>query len=477
VSEPCELTAVEARRLIGARRLSPVELMQSCLRRIDRVNPKINAVVTLDAEAALAAARSAEADVMAGRPLARLHGLPVLIKDNRATRGMRTTYGSLIYRDNVPDADDPGVARLRAAGGIITGKTNLPEFGAGANTVNRVFGATGNPFDPDKTAAGSSGGSAAALATGMAPLASGSDYGGSLRTPAAFCGVVGFRPSLGVVPSTGSPSLLSPWGVEGPMGRTVADVHLFLGAQVGHDARDPFSRPEAAGLTGPLQPADLSAVRAAFSADLGAAPVAGTIRSLFAQRAAALAPLFAASEEAAPDFGPIHEVFEITRGLAFLSAHHERLKHHRELLDRNVIDNTERGLAYTAADVAWAHNEQAALYRRTLAFFGDHDILIAPGASVSPFPHARLFVEEIDGEPMPTYMRWLALSYMPTLAFCCAAVLPAGRDGEGMPFGLQVIGPAGADRRVLSVALSLEAALAGEPSTARPVPDIAGLSR
>lgn len=469
MTEPCDLSAVEARALIGARKLSPVELLQSCLKRIEAVNPALNAIVTLDAEGAMQAAKRAEN----AEPEGRLHGLPVAIKDNRATAGMRTTHGSLIYKDHVPDTDEAGVATLRREGAIIFAKTNLPEFGAGANTVNRVFGATGNPFDPTKTSAGSSGGSAAALAVGMAPLATGSDYGGSLRTPASFCGVAGFRPSLGVVPAADSPALLSPWGVNGPMGRTMADAHLLLSAQAAHDPRDAFSHPGVTEVAAPLDSVGLDGLRIARSADLGCAPVAQEISALFEER---IGSAFE-STVASPDFGPIHDVFEVTRGVAFLSAHHERLKQHRDLLDRNVIDNCERGLEFTAGDVAWAHREQAALYRRFLAFFEQYDVLVAPSASVSPFPHAQLFVEEIDGQKMPTYMRWLALTYAPTLAFATAATIPCGLDAHGMPFGIQVIGPAGADRKVLSAALAVERQLAQNPETARPVPNLTELSK
>lgn len=472
MTEPCDLSAVEARRLIGTKTLSPVELTQSCLNRIEATNGALNAIVTLDGEGALATARTAEKAVMAGADLGRLHGLPVAIKDNRATAGMRTTHGSLIYKDHIPDKDEAGVAKLRREGATIFAKTNLPEFGAGANTVNRVFGATGNPFDTTKTSSGSSGGSAAALAVGMCPLATGSDYGGSLRTPAAFCGVAGFRPSFGVAPTADGASVLSPWGVNGPMGRTMADTNLLLSAQVDHDPRDPFSHAGALDAANPILPADLGALRIARSADLGCCPIANEIAALFEDR---ISGAFE-SVDTAPDFGPVHDIFEVTRGVAFLSAHHERLKTQRDLLDRNVIDNCERGLEFTAADVAWAHREQAALYRRFVALFEDYDVLIAPAASVSPFPHSQLFVEEIDGEAMPTYMRWLAISYAPTMAFATAAAIPCGLDSNGMPFGIQIIGPKGSDRKVLAAALAIEARLAESPDTARPLPDLARLS-
>lgn len=468
MSEPCDLPALEARRLIGAGALSPVALMESCLARIEAVNGPLNAVVAVD-PAALDAARRSEARVRAGEALGPLEGLPVAIKDSQAVRGLRTTHGSLLYEDHVPEEDEPSVATLRRAGAIPFAKTNLPEFGAGANTVNRVYGVTANPFDATRTCAGSSGGSAVALATGMAPLATGSDYGGSLRTPAAFCGVTGFRPSLGVAPHAMSSAVLSPFGVNGPMARSLADALLLLSVQAQHDPRDFFSRPGPAPI--PPGPADLSTLRLAVTEDYGAAPVAKEIRATFRER---LAPLSAARlADAAPEVGPIHDVFEITRGVAFLAAHHERLKTDRDRLDVNVVDNCERGLAFSAADVAWAQAQQTQYLRRTVDFFEEFDAILAPAAAVPPFPHDELYVREIDGEAMPTYMRWLAISYIPTLAFCCSVALPAGRDTHGLPFGLQVIGPPGSDARTLAAALAVEAALAADPATARPVPDLA----
>ena len=405
-----------------------------------------------------------------------LAGLPIGVKDLQATAGLRTTFGSLLLKDNVPAADELSVARVRKAGGVIVGKTNTPEFGAGANTVNRVYGATGNPFDPSKTPAGSSGGSAAALALGQVPLATGSDYGGSLRTPAAFCGVAGFRPSPGLVPGVDRAASLSPFGVTGPMGRTIADAHLLLRAQVGPDKRDPFSSRDVEILPAELAGADLGGLRVAVSPDLGCAPVDRRIATLFKERVGLFRHVFRDVEERAPDFSGVHEVFETLRGVHFVAAHRERLEKARDLLDRNVIDNTERGLQLSLGDVARAHVEQTRLYKRVLAFFQEVDALICPTASVSPFPHTQLFVEEIDGERMPTYMRWLAITYAPTMALCCAAAIPCGVDHAGMPFGLQVVGPNGRDALVLEVAHALEQVLAGDKETARPVPDLAKLA-
>ena len=241
MTEPCDLSAVDARRFIGSKKLSPVDLMESCLRRIAATNPTINSVVAIDEHLARRHAQSLETSVAQGGALGVLHGLPVGVKDLEPVKGMRSTWGSLIFKEHIPDADTPMVGNLRAAGANIFCKTNTPEFGAGANTRNRVYGATGNPFNPELTAAGSSGGSAAALALGQLPLATGSDYGGSLRTPSAYCGIVGFRPSIGIVPAPDRAAGLVPWSVLGPMGRSVADAYLLMRAQVDVCTADPFS--------------------------------------------------------------------------------------------------------------------------------------------------------------------------------------------------------------------------------------------
>ncbi|MBM3732370.1 MAG: hypothetical protein FJW24_02705 [Acidimicrobiia bacterium] len=474
--EPCDLSAVAARRLIGAKKLSPVELLESCLARIAAVNGALNAFVALDVERAPKTAREAEARQMRGDPLGPLHGLPIGIKDLEATEGLRTTWGSRLYKDHVPAADEPHILNIRAAGGIVLGKTNTPEFGAGSNTVNDVYGATGNPFDPEKTCGGSSGGSAVALAAGMVPLATGTDYGGSIRTPAGFCGVVGFRPSPGFVPYMARASGFTPLHVLGPLARTVEDAHLLLKAEAGLDKRDPYSSADAARLPDRLVAADLSSLRAAFSADLGCAPIDNAIRDVFIRKVASFRSAFRTAENRNPDLGPALDVFEILRGLYCVGEHGTRLEKHRHLLGRNVIDGTERGLKYTVADVAWAQVEQTKIYQRFNALFDGVDVLICPATAISPFPHALLFIDEINGQKLPTYMSWYTIAYALSLAVPAIAVLPCGRDHRGMPFGIQVVGPNGSDDRVLGIALALEQVLARDPETTRPIPDLAKLS-
>ncbi len=474
MAEACDLTALEARRRIGLKQLSPSELLASCLGRIDKTNAAVNAVVAWDADAALRQARAVEAALQAGDALGPLAGLPIGIKDLQATAGLTTTSGSLLFKGHVPSEDEYSVANVRRAGGVILAKTNTPEFGAGSNTRNRVYGATGNPFAPDKTSAGSSGGSAAALALGQVPLATGSDYGGSLRTPAAFCGVVGFRPSPGIVPYPDRAAGLLPFSVTGPMGRTVADAHLLLTAQMDADRRDPFSSDDVRRIPRQLTGADLARLRVAVSADLGCAPVDRAIAGVFLARVQRFGHVFREVQHRAPDFTDVHEAFETLRGVNFLAAHRERLLQHKALLDRNVIDNTERALRMSVVDVSRAHVAQSKLAKRFLAFFAEVDALICPAASVSPFPHAQLFVEEINGEKMATYMSWLAITYAPTMALACAVALPCGLDHCGMPFGIQVIGPRGGDAHILQVAHALESVLAQDPDTARPVPPLVG---
>lgn len=471
MSEPCDLSAVDALASINSKELSPLELLQSCIQRIERVNPALNAVVASDNEAGLAHARKLTEKIQRGDDVGLLGGLPVGIKDLEATANLRTTWGSRLFEHEIPEEDDFIVANIRKHGGNIFCKTNTPEFGAGANTVNLVYGATGNPFDVAKTCAGSSGGTAVALATGMVPLATGSDYGGSLRTPASFCGITGFRPSPGVVPSVKNIVALSPFPVLGPMGRTVADTHLLFKSQATFDRRDPYSI-NTQQIPDAIEPIELSKLRVSWSVDFGCCPVDNAIAQLFKSRVASIVSHFKQCDERNPEMSGVHDVFEILRGIFFVAGHEEHLRENRDILGPNVIDNTERGLAYSFSDVSHAFARQSELYRNMIEFFNDTDILIAPAAAVSPFPHKQLTVTEINGEEMPTYMRWLALAYVPTTTLCCSCVLPCGLDNKGLPFGIQIIGPNGSDAKVLSVAAAIESILSADPATARPQPDI-----
>ena len=482
MTEPCDLSVVAARRLIGARKLSPVELLESCLSRIGAVNHAVNAMVALDTDRARAAAKAAEAAVMKGGKLGPLHGLPVGIKDLEETAGLRTTWGSPLFADHVPTKDEAMVANLRAAGAIVVGKTNTPEFGAGANTRNLVYGATGNAFDPTKSAAGSSGGSAVALATGMVPIASGSDTGGSLRNPAAFNGIVGFRPSPGVVPSERRGLGWSALPVLGPMARSAEDCALLLSAMADDDALDPLAytlpgrdvRRGDPALFPPMR-LDLSTLRVAATPDFGFAPTERHIRDVFADRVARLAPMFARIEQATPDCRGTDEAFEILRAASFLYSHTEKVRRTPDKVGPNVRANVEEGLRYSLADYARAAGEQTRIYRLWQRFFRDHDLLISPAITISPRNWRELYPAEIDGQPTRTYFHWLALAYAVTLVGHPAVSIPLGRDRAGMPFGLQIVGPRGGDALVLAAAAAIEAAVAGDVDLARPVADIAAL--
>jgi Asp-tRNA(Asn)/Glu-tRNA(Gln) amidotransferase A subunit family amidase len=477
MDEICDLSAVELRRLIGAGQISPVELLAACRARIERVNGVLNAFVATCWERAEAEAQAAERAVMAGETLGPLHGLPIGIKDLVLTEGLRTTFGSPQFSDLMPEADERQVAVIRKGGGIVVGKTNTPEFGAGANTVNPVHGATGNPFDPTKTCAGSSGGSAVALAVGMVPLATGSDMGGSLRNPAAYCGVVGFRPSPGAVPHEARLVGWSPLGVQGAMGRTVPDAALLHGVMAGTDPRDPLSWPAADAPTLGLEPVDLASLRVAISEDLGFAPVDDGIRQTFRAAVARFRGTFARADEQDPPLDDsANEVFEVNRALNFLAAHAETFRERPEVLGPNIRANVEQGLAMSALDAARAMRRHTELYRDFLDFMSGYDALICPAMAVPPFPHRQLYVEAINGLRLRSYFHWLALAYGLTLTAHPVACIPCGRDHTGMPFGIQVCGRRFGDRRTLAVAAALERHLQTIPELARPVPDLAKLA-
>ena len=481
MTEPCDLTAVDARRLIGQKKLAPTELLASCIARIEAVDHAVNAMVARDFDRARIAAKAADAAVARGDALPALHGLPIGVKDLQETAGLRTTFGSPIFRDNIPAGDERLVAAVRAAGAIVVGKTNTPEFGAGANTRNAVYGATGNPFDPTLSAAGSSGGSAVALATGMVPICTGSDTGGSLRNPAAFSGIVGFRPTPGLVANERRGLGWNNLSVAGPMARTVADVCLLLSTMVSDDARDPLAttvhghsvrRAEDFAVPGRI---DLSRLRVAITPDFGFAPTERHIAEVFGEKTDLFRHIFAHVENATPDCADADEAFEVLRSLGYLTNHLEKLRARPQDVGPNVRTNVEEGLRYSAADVARAQSQQTVLYRRWQDFFRDWDVILTPSITISPRSWRELYPAEIDGRQTRTYFHWLALAYAVTLPGHPAVSLPVGLDRHGMPFGLQIVGPRGGDAFVLSVAAELEAMLAGDARTARPVPDVARL--
>jgi len=469
------LPATELRRLVGAKQLSPVELLDACIARIEAVNPYFNAVTATRFERARDEARAAEKAVLSGAPLGLLHGLPLGVKDLEETAGLLTTYGSPIYRANVPAADNLLVSRLRAAGAIVTGKTNVPEMGAGANSRNPVWGATGNPFNPNLNAGGSSGGSACALALDMLPVCTGSDTGGSLRIPAAKCGVVGFRPSPGVVPSSRKPLGWTPISVVGPMGRTVADACLQLAATAGLSASDP--------LTYELDPrsfllpqnVDLGNLRVGYTEDFGACAVDDGIRAVFRDKIGAMKHLFRSCEPIDIDLGEVHRCFDVLRAEAFVAGMREAYERDPSSLGPNPRANYEMGAAMRLLDCAWAQAEQTRILKRFQAAFEQFDVILAPTTPVSPMPWTEPYVAAINGEQQENYYRWLSLTYVTTLTTHPALSLPCGTDHAGLPFGLQIVGRFRSDRHTLGVAHAMEQAFAGNAALRRPIPDASKL--
>ncbi|MBT2335697.1 amidase [Variovorax paradoxus] len=474
-TELVEQSAVELRRLIGRKAVSPVELLEACIAQIERVNPFVNAVTATCFERARAEARAAESAVMRGDALGLLHGLPLGVKDLEPTEGLLTTWGSAIFRDHVPQEDIELVARLRRAGAIVAGKTNVPEMGAGANSRNEVWGATGNPFNPNLNAGGSSGGSAAALACDMLPVCTGSDTGGSLRIPAAKCGVVGFRPSPGIVPSVRKLLGWTPISVVGPMGRTVEDACLQIAASAGMHAGDPLSYP-----LDPLSflrpgDVDLSQLRVAWTEDFGICAVDDGIRATMRRKIGAMRHLFKRCDEVELDLGEAHRCFDVLRAEAFVAGMHAAYQRDPASLGPNSRANYEMGAQMSLLDSAWAQAEQTRLIKRFQATFADYDLILSPTTPVSPFPWTQLYADTINGEKQANYYRWLALTYVVTLTTHPALSLPCGVDHAGMPFGLQIVGAFRADHQVLGAAHAMEQAFAADTQLRRPRPDLAKL--
>jgi amidase len=434
-AELCELEAVELAAGIGARRFSSVEVVRAHLDRIERVNPAVNALVSLAPEAALEAAAQADRSEPAGP----LHGLPIAIKDLEDTAGIRTTYGSPVYRDHVPERDSPLVERIKRAGAIVVGKTNTPEFGAGSQTFNPVFGVTRNPYDPSLTPGGSSGGAAVAVRTGMLPLADGSDLASSIRNPASFCNVVGLRPSPGCVPGDSWDSL----SVLGPIARSVADAALLLRAMGG---------------TAEPAPADPAGLRVAWSRDLGDLPVDPEVTGALEPARAALADLGCRVEDAEPDLTAADEAFDVLRALRFAAGYGELIETHGEQIKATVVENTRLGLGLTGARIARAQRLRSEVFERMRAFLDSFDVLALPVAQVPPFPVEVEWVREIAGVPMETYIQWLRSCSRITVTAHPAISVPAGFTSGGLPVGLQLVGRYRDEPSLLRLAAAFEAA-------------------
>jgi amidase len=459
--ELCYMPATALAAAIRARRISPREVTDAVLAQIDRVNPIVNAFVTVVADQARQAAGDAEAAVMRRSPeeLGSLHGVPVSIKDLTLTKGIRTTFGSVAFADFVPTEDALVVERLKTAGAIILGKTNTPELGAGGNTKNAVFGTTRNPWRLSHTCGGSSGGAAVALATGMGPLAQGSDTGGSLRTPASFCGVIGFRTSPGVVPVYPSPLAWDPLSVTGPMARTVADTALMLAAIAGPDDRAPISVPvDPASWLEAVRTPEVQGRRIAWSADLGVTPVDPEVTRVAEAAARTYRDLGCSVEDDHPDFTGLREMILPARSTRMAAIHGGLLPKWRDQMFPPLVWNIELGFTVTA--VQWAHAEmqRTKLWHRVRTFFERYDLLMTPTVAVPPFPHAWDYPPEIAGQRTETYLDWFLLTYAITLTGLPAISIPAGWTADGLPVGLQIVGRRGGEAAVLRAAAALEAA-------------------
>ncbi len=457
-NELCCRTAVEVASLVQAGDLSSRELLDVHLDQIDQVNPHVNAVVTLTDELAREQAAAADERQARGEPLGPLHGLPVAHKDLVSTAGIRTTSGSPIFKDFVPTEDALIIERLKRAGAVQVGKTNVPEFGAGSQTFNPVFGACLNPYDVSRTCGGSSGGAAVALACGMVPIADGSDTGGSLRNPANFCNVVGFRTSPGRVPVYPTELGWFPISVQGPMARTVEDTALMLSVMAGPDPRVPISLTDPGDLFRGSLERDFSGTRVAWSRDLGAFPVADDVVGALESQLGVFDQLGCQLEHDHPDFADADWVFKVVRAWAFESKFTPLMEQHRDLLKETIIWNAEAGQQQSGPDVARAERLRTALYHRVRTFLETYEFLVLPVSQVAPFDVETPYVTEINGQEMKTYIDWMMSCYFITVTGLPALSLPLGFTDTGLPVGLQIVGRHQDDLGVLQLAYAIQQA-------------------
>jgi amidase len=451
------LTARDLARLVREKRVSAAEVLEAHLAAIERANPRVNAVVTVAGESARAAARAVDDAVRRGDALPPLAGVPVGIKDITPTAGIRTTWGSTLFADHVPAEDAEVVTRLKQAGCIVVGKTNTPEFAAGGNTVNKVFGATRNPWDPRLSASGSTGGGAAALAAAMMPLAEGSDFGGSLRTPASFCGVVGLRTTAGLVARY--PATL-PWhdqSVAGPMARDAEDCALMLDAMTGLSPKSPLSVPPTWSSAHEIvaRTESLRGVRIGYAPELARTGIDAEVARLCSDAALGLQRHGAAVEEIAPDFSDGRDAFITLRGEAMVGNHLVRVDK-LDALDPNLAGNVRLGLDVRVGDIARAEHKRAEIWHRWRGLFERFDLVLTPTCPVLPFPVEHNYPFEIAGRKLETYIDWVAQTFLVSLAALPAASVPAGLSASGLPVGLQIVGPRLSEPRLLACAKLVE---------------------
>jgi amidase len=450
-------TARDMVAAIAARRISARELLDMHVARIEQANPVVNAIVSLDVQRARERAREADESTARGDTPGALHGLPFAFKDTHEVAGWRTTFGSPLMSDHVPRRDDLLVERIRAAGVVTLGKTNVPEWAAGSHTFNPIFGTTRNPYDLERSAGGSSGGAAAALACGMVPLADGSDMGGSLRNPASFCNVVGLRPSLGRVPTWPADNAWESTSVSGPMARNVEDLALLLSVIAGPDPRTPLALETPGTRFAPPLEGDLREVRVALSVDLGGAfAVDRAVAEVVRRQADLFSDGGASVVDAHPSLAAAEETFRTLRAWLFQHRFGAMLRKHPDGFKPSLADNIRAGEALSGEDVARAYELRTRLGERMRIFFEDHDVLVMPVSQVPPFSVEEEYPSAINGEVQSTYLDWMRSAYFITVTGCPAISVPAGFTAEGWPVGLQIVAAPNQERRLLEVARAFE---------------------
>lgn len=457
-----DLTEIPALDLLSHLRNAEVsarEVVGAHLARIEQVNPRVNALVTLTAEQAMETAARADDNLARGRPVGRLHGLPVAHKDNLPTAGVRTTQGSPLFVEHVPEHDHVIVERAHLAGAITVGKTNVPELGLGSHTYNPLFGVTRNPYDLRLSAGGSSGGSAAAVAAGMVPMADGSDTGGSLRNPASFCNIAALRPTAGLIPSWPDGFPWSPLSVKGPMARTTMDLAFFLSVLSGPDPRSALVHDLDPSALGQSLDGDLRGFRIAWAPDLGGqVPLDPRVRSALSPIREILTNLGAVVEDAAPSLAEADEVFRVMRALQMEAAFGRLLDEQPDKFSAEAVWNIEEGRNLTGPEVGRAERLRTTLFHRMREFFGVYDILVAAVAQVPPFDAALRYPHSVDGVPMRNYLDWMRVCTMISATGCPAMSVPAAFTEDGLPVGLQLIGPIRSDLNLLQVGHRIEIA-------------------
>ena len=454
-----EIQSMSLRELAGSirrRDVSAREALASHLTRIDEVNSVINAIITLDAETAERRALDADNEAASGAVLPPLHGVPMTHKDNHLTAGMRTTFGSPVLADNVPTEDSGIIARLKRAGVNTTGKSNVPEFAAGSHTFNPLFGTTTNPYDPTRSAGGSSGGAAAAISAGVQAAGDGSDMGGSLRTPGSFCNLVGYRPSLGRIPMLPA---RNPWAWiarQGVLAHDVEDVRYLMRAIAGPDASSPHSLPIDGSYVSEA-PGDLRGLRIAWTADFGlGVPVEREVIEVLSRQLHVFEELGAAVEVGCPDLSDADEVFQTTRAFDFATNYGHLLADHRHQMKSAVQWNVDKGMALTTRDIVSANTARSRLCAAIRSFFSTYDVLIAPAVQVLPFPAAEEYPAEIEGTPMGNYLDWMRAACLISATGLPSLSIPGGFSSSGLPVGLQMVTADQADQLLLRVAHAFE---------------------